>query len=303
MTREIDVHAEPIVYRYRFCPTCRREWPAKRSHCPSCARWLGDHPLERTEWQIVPLCAEPSEGADYRLIGATAIMLRFISELAPQNALQAIATALHEALGGTNMDSPCAIPNHGWLVWTMRDLRSSFLCALELERNLDASLRRIDGDPTRHFRWGIWVDQYVVPFDAYDRPAISNTTARAIFNFEPDNVLLCSDAVTETNRHWEHFVCVPRRMLHGAARQGYRLLDHRRPSALDHAEIADGSPFTGKAVELALLDTSYRESLTKHSRVAVVAEAGCGKTRLVREWAATAFGPPCDGGELQPFRW
>ncbi|HUN96075.1 MAG TPA: hypothetical protein VMU69_07530 [Bradyrhizobium sp.] len=230
-------------------------------------------------------------------------MLRFISELAPQNALQAIATALHEALGGTNMDSPCAIPNHGWLVWTMRDLRSSFLCALELERNLDASLRRIDGDPTRHFRWGIWVDQYVVPFDAYDRPAISNTTARAIFNFEPDNVLLCSDAVTETNRHWEHFVCVPRRMLHGAARQGYRLLDHRRPSALDHAEIADGSPFTGKAVELALLDTSYRESLTKHSRVAVVAEAGCGKTRLVREWAATAFGPPCDGGELQPFRW
>ena len=297
--------ARPIVYRYRHCPTCRRDWPAKHSHCPSCVRWLGDHPLERTEWQIVPPRAEPSEAVDYRLIGASAIILRFISDVPPK---RRVATMFHEVLAATDEGSARAVPDHGWLVWTTGGSRIAFLKALEIERNLTLSLRQIDGNPTERFRWGIWIDQYVVPFDAHDRPAISDITARAIFNFEPDNVLLCSNSVIETNRHWEHFVCVPRRVLQGTERQGYRFLDHKRPSALDHAKIADQSRFIGREVELTLLDSCYRRSRTTHSRTALLAEAGCGKTRLVREWRGrhsglrvTAASFSLFGGDIAAF--
>jgi len=278
------LYARPIVYRYRHCPACRRDWPAKRSHCPSCVRWLGDHPLERTEWQIVPSRARPSEGVDYRLIGASAIVLRLISEVPPKRALHGMTTILRKIFAGLDAGSLCAIPDHGWLVWTTRGLRIAFLRAQEIERNLTASLHQIEEHLNGQIRWGTWIDQYVVPFDAEDQPAISDITARAVFHFEPDNVLLCSDTVAEINRHWEHFVCVPRRALDGGERQGYRLLGHKRPSALDHAEVADRSDFVGRESELALLDSYHRRSRAAHGRVALIAEAGCGKTRLVREW-------------------
>jgi hypothetical protein len=59
------------------------------------------------------------------------------------------------------------------------------------------------------------VDQYVIPFHGQGGPAIKDITAQAIFSFEPDNLLLSSEAVYQCNRSWEHFISVQRRLLNG----------------------------------------------------------------------------------------
>jgi hypothetical protein len=48
---------------------------------------------------------------------------------------------------------------------------------------------------------------------AHNPDRIPDVIARAIFNFEPDNLPASSDAVYRINRRWEHFVWVPRRLL------------------------------------------------------------------------------------------
>ena len=117
-----------------------------------------------------------------------------------------------------------------------------------------------------------------------DAPAISDLTAKAIFKFEPDNLFLCSDALYEVNRHWENFVCIPRRLLNDQEQHGYRLLGHKRPSALDHAEAGDASSFVGRDEEVSFLTACYEQSRVTHARAALIADAGSGKTRLVKEW-------------------
>jgi hypothetical protein len=52
-----------VFYKYRYCPRCSLEWPAKYQSCPECAHWLGDHPLERTEWQLAP-AKTPAPGVE-----------------------------------------------------------------------------------------------------------------------------------------------------------------------------------------------------------------------------------------------
>jgi hypothetical protein len=71
-------------------------------------------------------------------------------------------------------------------------------------------------------RWGIWIDQYIVPFDKQNKPAIGDATGAAIFHFEPDHMALSSEAIYRVNRRWEHFVSVPRRLLNGEERHGFR---------------------------------------------------------------------------------
>jgi hypothetical protein len=278
------LRARAIVYKYRYCPNCRREWPAKHSSCPTCIRWLGDRPSERTEWQLLPVHSEPSAVTGYRLIGASAVVLRIISDRPANDTLDTIAGALKDVLTVAGR-STCAIPEQGWLVWTTDGLRHAFLQGLEIERRLVAILRKLETTlhGTGRFRWGIWIDQYIVPFGRNGAPAISPLTAKAVFNFEPDDLLLCSEALYEANRPWEHFVCVPRRLTAGEDR-GYRLLSHKRPSALDHAKAADVSPFVGRDEELAFLVACYWQSQAMHTRAALIAAAGSGKTRLIKEW-------------------
>jgi hypothetical protein len=103
---------------------------------------------------------------------------------------------------------------------------------------------------------------------------------------QPDNLLSSSDPVYQINRQWEHFACVPRRLLHGKTEFGFRLIGHKRPSALDHASSADSSRhrFVGRNKELSLLEDHYQRSRRSTFRLALVAEAGSGKTRLIKEW-------------------
>lgn len=278
--------ARPIVCRYRYCPTCRREWPARDASCPTCRRWLGEQPLERTEWRIAPPRRESPPSTGYEVIAAGAVVLRLIANDAAHVPIQAIAVMLREELQHGKTSSSCPVPERGWLVWTKEGLRPAFLQALEIAGRLTASLRRLEQNLplAGRFRWGIWLDQYVLPCGRDGTPIISDVAAQAIFHFEADDRLLCSEALYEANRHWEHFVCVPRQLSSGGDGYGYRLLNHKRPSALDHAEAADASPFVGRDDELARLAVWSRESRTAQTRAALIAEAGSGKTRLIKEW-------------------
>ena len=274
-----------ILYEYRWCPTCRREQSAKHSSCLVCTRWLGDQPLERIERQIVP-CGQPSTPDSFQLIGASAIVIRVVDEHLVQDALEAITSALSGMLASNSHLSICPIPQHGWLLWTTDGLRRAFLQGLEIEQCLTLAFQQIApaSQGMHAFRWGIWIDQYVVPFGKDGTPAISDLTACAIFDFEPDNSLLCSETLYEANCPWEHFVCVPRRLLNREETFAYRFHSHKRPSALDHAEAADFGQFVGRHEELDYLDACYRRSRSKSLRLAVFASAGSGKSRLVREW-------------------
>jgi hypothetical protein len=82
----------------------------------------------------------------------------------------------------------------------------------------------------------------------------------------------------------EHFVCIPRRLLNGTDAFGYRLAGHKRPSALDHAQTPDATPFVGRDAELARLDDAYRQSRRSACTLALIARPGAGKTRLINEW-------------------
>ena len=161
---------------------------------------------------------------------------------------------------------------------------------------------------TAKIRWGIWIDQYVIPFDdGKNSPAVREVTARAIFNFEPDNVVLSSEAVYQINRRWEHFVCVPRRLLDGKEPYGYRMTGHKRPSALDHADAGHSTPFVGRERQLSIIEDCWRR-VGRTTKLAITAAAGSGKTRLIKEWLkrhseirAAAANFSLFGGDVENF--
>jgi hypothetical protein len=279
----LSLDARAVRCEYRYCQHCRHEWPARHASCPLCARWLGDRPLQRTEWQIVPTAEPLADLQGYERVGASAVILRVVSDALANDALAFIAAALRDALAAEHV---CRVPERGWLSWTVGDLRHAFLEAQEIERRLAAAVQRLEAGPHAlgRLRWGIWLDQYVLPFTANQRPRIAPPTDGAIFSFEPDNLLLCSATVYEAVRAWEHFVCIPRRLLSGEEVSGYRLLGHKRPSAHDHAGAAETSPFVGREEELRFLASCLSRSRAEHERAAIIARAGTGKTRLIREW-------------------
>lgn len=278
--------AWPIVYRYRYCPNCRREWPARHTSCPACVRWLGDQPLQRTEWQLAPARREISSQTGYELTAASALVLRLVADSPTALHIQAIALELTDALQSRAGIPVCPVPERGWLAWNKQGLRPAFLQARQIEERLVNTLRELEKSLRifMSFRWGLWLDQFVLPFDEKGTPLLSPTTANVIFNFEPDDVFLCSEQVYNENRHWERFVCVPRRLLGGEELYGYRLLEHKRPSALDHADAIKDGPFLGRENELALLTAWLQQSRVEYRCAALIAEAGSGKTRLVRAW-------------------
>jgi hypothetical protein len=280
--------ARAVPYKYRYCPRCHREWPVSHKSCPECVHWLGDEPLERTEWRLVPATTGSSMPQTYELVGASALILRIVGGRPPaEERMAVIADVISEILTATNHPT-CEVAGHGWLVWTMEGLRQAFRQGCEIEQWLVASLPRLEDIllHTANVRWGIWIDQYLVPFAGQDSPAIREVTARAIFNFEPDNVLLSSEAVYQINRQWEHFVCVPRRLLDAQEPYGYRITGHKRPSALDHAEATHSSPFIGRGRHLLIVDDCWKRT-GRTTKLAIAAAAGSGKTRLIKEWLRT----------------
>jgi hypothetical protein len=272
-------------YKYRFCPRCRKELPAKHQSCPECVHWLGEKPLERTEWWLTPAMIRTTAPARYELIGASALSLRLVCNSAPPDReITALAEVIGEVI--TIEDSAaCEVNGHGWLIWTTEGLRQAFRLGCELERRLVASLPRLQKAlfHTARIRWGIWIDQYIVPFDRQNRPVIVDDAATAIFNFEPSDVVLSSEAVYQISRRWEHFVSVPRQLLDGQEPYGYRMIGHKRPSSLDHAGATHSTPFIGRENELSVLDDCWNSG-GPTVKFAIIASAGSGKTRLMKEW-------------------
>jgi hypothetical protein len=186
---------------------------------------------------------------------------------------------------GSNSPGICPVPDYGWLSWTMGDLRGALRAALSIDHRLRDSLKAVQElVPTAKIRWGVWLNQYVLPFTDGGAPAIAAGTAQTIFDFEPDNLLLMGEPIFRANRRWENFVCVPRRLLDGTSDWGFRWLDRKRPSAIDHAAVAPTGSFVGRERELAFLDRCWQSRRGAPSRVAIVAAAGAGKTRLIKEW-------------------
>jgi hypothetical protein len=276
----------PISYRYRYCDRCRREWPAERTHCPDCRLWLGEAPLERVEWLVAPIQERVSRATGYEHIAGSALCLRWVGPRPPDRHLLEVAALLAQLLPA-QPQGVVAVRGQGWMVWTANGVRRAFLDALALRDRLVGILPSLEMVlvPGGRLRWGLWVDDFVLPCGGIlGTPVVSQVAARTIFNFEPDGMLLVTEAIFQANRHWENFVCVPARRFDGSDCHGYRWVDRKRPSALDHARVIDLSPFVGRSVELAQLDEVWR--LTRHSsqRVTIVAPAGAGKTRLVRQW-------------------
>ncbi len=303
------LRARAVSYKYRYCPSCRREWPANHKSCPECVHWLGDQPLERTEWQLVPAETGSLVPLSYELVGASALILRIAGGGAPaEERMAATADVIGEIIASAN-NPTCEVAGHGWLVWTAGGLRPAFLQGLEIEKRLIKSLPRLESTflHTAKIRWGIWIDQYVVPFDGQHSPAIGDVAARAIFNFEPDNVVLSSEAVYQINRRWEHFVCVPRRLLDASEPNGYRMIGHKRPSALDHAEAGHSSPFIGRERQLSFVENCWKRA-GRTTKLSITAAAGSGKTRLIKEWLgkhreirAVAANFSLFGGDVENF--
>jgi AAA domain len=277
--------ARAVSYKYRHCPRCRRDWPADHTSCRECCRWLGEQPLQRMEWQLFPRDRVPSEPRRHECIGASAVLLRLVcGHLSAEQLLQ-LTEPLAEIFRKEDDCVTCGVARHGWLVWTMEGLRAAFMDARKIEQRLQSLLPRLESAiPGTRVRWGIWLDQYVLPFDASRQPVIRDIPALAIFNFEPDNLLCPSEAIYQANRAWEHFVCGPRRLLSGQSDFGFSSLGRKRPSALDQGKAADSATLVGREREPAILDRHLRMSQNSTIRFAVVAEAGSGKTRLVKEW-------------------
>jgi hypothetical protein len=63
------------------------------------------------------------------------------------------------------------------------------------------------------------------------------------------------------------------------------MIAHKHPSALDHAAVANAGAFVGRDRELKVLDDCFTR-VGQTRTVAIVADAGSGKTRLVGEWLA-----------------
>lgn len=274
-----------VSYQYRYCPRCHREWPAKHQSCPECVCWLGDRPLNRTEWQLTPTRLFFPVPQSYERVGACALILRVVSDSSPsddQNSelAKVVCQILRVADGNV-----CDIADQGWLIWTKEGSRRAFQIGFELEKRLIALLPQLENILCHigRLRWGLWIDQYVIPFDGQNQPVIKDITASAIFNFEPDNMLLSSEVVYRANRSWEYFVAAPRRFLDGQESFGYRMVGHKRPSALDHAEEESSSPFIGRRRELSRIDDLWADQ-TCTVKLGITASAGSGKTRLIKEW-------------------
>jgi hypothetical protein len=280
-----SLDARAVSYKYRYCPRCSREWPLNYKSCPECVHWLGDHPLDRTEWQLAPSKIPASEIEGYELIGASALSLRIVCGHAPSGGQSAQLIKVIEEIVSVTNSAAYGVAGYGWLIWTGEGLRQTFRQGCEIEQRLAASLPRLKSIllHTASIRWGIWIDQYIVPLDKQNRPAISEVTAAAIFHSEPDNLVLSSEAVYQTNRRWEHFVCVPRRLLDGQEYYGYRMTDHKRASALDHAEATGLSAFVGREHELSAIEDCWKPR-GRTTKLAITAAAGSGKTRLIKEW-------------------
>ena len=288
--------ARPVVYSFRYCEACRQEWPARQQSCPLCRRWLGDQPQRRTEWQIVPernhatlLSRATARAEDWILVGASTFVLRALSARPPESALGRCKAVLRAILQvqdarGEAAYRLCPIADQGWLLTATRGLRPAFIEALGLEQRLRAVLPQLVAIIGGRIRFGIWLDQYLLPCDEADELKVSTTLARTLFDFEPDDLLLSSEQTYQANRRFENFVCIPRRLLGGEEVHGYRFLEHKRPSARDHAELPDLTPFVGRAEDLSFLDSSLQASHAAPLSVALIAEAGSGKTRLIREW-------------------
>ena len=308
--REVNgLGARAELHKYRYCPSCRREWPANHKSCPECVHWLGDQPLERTEWQLSPAKNSFSTPQRYELVGASALILRIVGSRPPaEEQMAVIASVISEILAATN-NPICEMAGHGWLVWTTEGLRRAFRQGCEIEQRFAASLPRLESIllHTAKIRWGIWIDQYIISFDGQNSPALRKVTARAIFNFEPDSVVLSSEAIYQTNRRWEHFVCVPRRLLDGKELYGYRMTGHKRPSALDHADAGYSTPFVGRERQLSIIGDCWRR-VGRTTKLAITAAAGSGKTRLIQEWLkrhseirAVAANFSLFGGDVENF--
>lgn len=277
--------ARAVSYQYRYCPRCHQEWPAKHQSCPECVHWLGDRPLERTEWQLAPArCCLPAVRS-YELLGVSVLVLRIVRDQPPAGEqIIELAEITGEILAIADGEV-CNIADQGWLIWTKEGLRQAFRFGCAIEQRLTAALPRLQKifQHCAGIRWGIWVDQCVVPFDEQSQPIIKDLTACAIFNFEPDNMLLSSEPVYQANRPWEHFVGASRRLLDGQEPFGYRTVGHKRPSALDHAEAEDPGPFIGRKRELSRIE-EYWTGKRGTIKLAITASAGSGKTRLLKEW-------------------
>jgi hypothetical protein len=181
--------AQSISYQYRFCPRCRREWPAKHQSCPECVHWLGDKPLERLEWQLAPVNGSKLARATYELIGASVLILRVVSEHPPSaEQIAQIAEIIREITAVAN-GATYEVARRGWIVWTSEGLRHAFRLGHEVERRLTGSLPQLESTflHSARIRWGIWIDQYIVPFDVQNKPAIAERALSTIFDFEPDN--------------------------------------------------------------------------------------------------------------------
>ncbi|TAK86242.1 MAG: hypothetical protein EPO20_07910 [Betaproteobacteria bacterium] len=279
------LRARALTYRFRYCPSCRREWPADQQSCLQCRRWLGEQPSERIEWQIAPPPSAPSSPVHYECVAASALVLRIVSDRVADELLLELRASIAGLFAPARRSAIHRVAEQGWLLSTPDEPRLALREAIDLERHLAGALPKISAQLCgARLRWGIWTDQYVLQFDAGGVPAIGPATARAIFGFEPDDALLVSETVHVANRRHENFVAVPRRLLAGESSWGFHWLGHKRPSAIDHAAAPESSPFTARRTELAMLDRHRRDSAAATLRVAIIAEAGSGKTRLIREW-------------------
>lgn len=273
-----------VEYQYRYCDGCRREWPAGHTHCPQCACWLGDRPSQRIEWKIVPDERIQSASISYEFACAAAFCLRIVGSRPTNHQLREIHGMLAQALDADCRARALGVAGQGWLIWTNDGARRALLIGIALRDRLTTSLPVIEKTlfGGARLRWGIWVDSYVMPFDADCQPIVGERAAVTLFAFEPDGQLLNSESIFRANRRWEQFVCVPVRRQ--GVSHGYLSLGRKRPSALDHAKAVQRSPFIGRVNSLKRLESLWRTSQEAMQKVAIIAPAGSGKTRLISEW-------------------
>lgn len=283
----MQLAVEPVIYRYRYCDRCRREWPAKHTNCPECVLWLGEQPLERTEWQVVPVPDLMLLPSLYEAIAASALILRVVGQRPNHDQLSRAEALIAEILAYRRLGHIVGVPHYGWLMWNAGGVRQAFLDALRVR---DALVDRLP-DIERAFaqgsrlRWGLVADLLLLPCSEGNKsPCIAATAAAAIFGFEPDNAWLVSPAVFQVNQRWEEFVGIHARRRDATDRLAYAPLGHKRPSAFDHIQVINQSAFTGRVTEIARIEEAWQASRAESQLLAVIAPAGTGKTRMVRHW-------------------
>jgi hypothetical protein len=137
--------ARAVSYKYRYCPRCRRDWPADHTSCRECCHWLGEQPLERTEWQLYPTDGVPSEPRKYECIGASAVVLRLVCGYLSAEQLIQLVGPLAEIFPNEDDAATSGVAQHGWLVWTKEGLRAAFFDGSKIEQRLQRMLPRLEG--------------------------------------------------------------------------------------------------------------------------------------------------------------